>query len=109
MCRDGHLLVVADFVALTGSSKSSNLYDMKRMTANEAKQSFGQVLDAAQSGPVLIEKHNRPSVVVLSVKDYDRMRGINLAEFSRFSDRIGARAARRGLDEKTLRKMLASD
>jgi len=82
---------------------------MKRMTANEAKQSFGQVLDAAQSGPVLIEKHRRPSVVVLSVKDYDRMRAINLAEFSRFSDRIGARAARRGMNAATLRSLLAGD
>lgn len=32
---------------------------MTIVAANEAKQSLGKVLDAAQREPVLIQKHNR--------------------------------------------------
>lgn len=43
---------------------------MKTVTANEAKQNFGQVIDNALQGPVSITKHGRPSVVITSDADY---------------------------------------
>jgi prevent-host-death family protein len=79
---------------------------MKTLTANEAKQTFGQVLDAAQSGPVLIQKHNRPTAVILSIKEYVRIREINLSEFSALCDRVGDKARKNGLTEKALMKLL---
>ena len=39
---------------------------MKSMSAKEAKNGFGLLLDTARAGPVTIEKHGRPVVVVLS-------------------------------------------
>ena len=48
---------------------------MKRMSAAEAKNTFGHLVDLARHEPVLIEKHNRPVVVVISIEEYDRLIG----------------------------------
>ena len=44
------------------------------MSARDAKNGFGRLLDNARSEPVMIEKHGRPVVVVNSVEEYDRLR-----------------------------------
>lgn len=80
---------------------------MITLSANEAKQSLGKVLDVAQREPVLIRKHNRDAAVVMSTAEYDRLRGINAAEFSAFCDRVGRRAAAQGLTERDLAKLLS--
>ena len=46
---------------------------MKTMSAREAKNSFGLMIDTALVGPVRIEKHGRGGVVVLSVEEYERL------------------------------------
>ena len=42
---------------------------MKTVTAREAKNRFGQLIDDAQRGPVTVEKNGRPFVVVQSRAD----------------------------------------
>ena len=42
-------------------------------SANDAKQRFGEVIDAALQAPVSITKHNRRSVVILSDAEYQRL------------------------------------
>lgn len=49
---------------------------MKNMSAKEAKGSFGRLIDTARALPVVIEKHGRPVVVVLSVEEYERLKAI---------------------------------
>ena len=46
---------------------------MKSMSAKEAKNGFGLLLDTARAEPVTIEKHGRPVVVVLSSGEYERL------------------------------------
>jgi prevent-host-death family protein len=46
---------------------------MKSMTAKEAKNGFGLLIDTARQEPVTIEKHGRPVVVVVSVEEYQRL------------------------------------
>lgn len=46
---------------------------MKTLSARDAKNGFGNLIDTARQQPVLIEKHGRPVVVVLSVEEYDRI------------------------------------
>ena len=43
------------------------------VTATEAKNRFGQVLEQAQRQPVVIEKAGRPHSVVLSVEQYEAL------------------------------------
>lgn len=53
-------------VALTGRA-------MQHISAREAKNSFGRLIDLARAAPVSVDKHGRPVVVVLSVEEYERL------------------------------------
>lgn len=46
---------------------------MKTLSAREAKNRFGYLIDTARQEPVSIEKHGRPVVVVVSIEDYERL------------------------------------
>lgn len=46
---------------------------MQSMSARDAKNSFGKLIDLARAEPVAIEKHGRAVVVVLSVEAYERL------------------------------------
>ena len=48
---------------------------MQTFSAFDAKQNFGEVIDAALRGPVSITKHGRPTVVITSDEEY---RGLQL-------------------------------
>ncbi len=80
---------------------------MRYISATEAKQGLAALLDAAQSEPVVIRRQKRDVAVLLSIRDYERLRALNLEEFERFCDRIGERAAARGLTEDRLADLLA--
>lgn len=47
---------------------------MQTMSAKDAKNSFGLLLDRARAEPVQVEKHGRPVVVVVSVEEFQRLR-----------------------------------
>lgn len=46
---------------------------MKTMSAREAKNAFGLMIDTARAEPVLIEKHGRGVVVVVAVEEFKRL------------------------------------
>jgi prevent-host-death family protein len=46
---------------------------MKTMSAREAKNAFGLLIDTARAEPVMIEKHGRGVVVVVAVEEYERL------------------------------------
>lgn len=79
---------------------------MRYVSATEAKQRLASILDAAQLEPVMIRRQNREVAVMLSPKEYDRLRGLNIAEFEQFCERIGEAAANRGLSEEKLAEIL---
>jgi len=43
------------------------------MSAKDAKNSFGLLLDPARAEPVQVEKHGRPVVVAVSVEEFQRL------------------------------------
>ena len=47
---------------------------MQSMSARDAKNSFGKLIDMARAEPVAIEKHGRTVVVVLSIESYEMLR-----------------------------------
>ncbi len=51
---------------------------MRTMAALDAKNRFGELLDAAQREPVTIEKHGRPVAVMLSAQDYEDLQSLKL-------------------------------
>ena len=43
------------------------------MSARDAKNEFGKLVDTAIAEPVRIERHGRPVVVVVSIQTYERL------------------------------------
>ena len=79
---------------------------MRTVSATEAKQRLAAVLDQAQHEPILIRRQKRDVAVVLSPREYQRLRGLNLQELDQYCARIGAQAAKRGLTEEKLAEIL---
>jgi prevent-host-death family protein len=79
---------------------------MRYVSATETKQRLAAVLDAAQREPVTIRRQKRDVAVMVSAREYKRLRGLNIEEFQRFCDRVGERAAARGLTEDKLETIL---
>lgn len=67
------------------------------------------VIEAAAREPVVIQRQKRDVAVVLSVQEYERLVRLNVAEFQRFCDQIGAKAQADVLDEVTLAGLLADE
>ena len=54
--------------------KTRGAGDAARVTASEAKNGFGRILDqVAREGAVVITKHDRPDAVILSIAEYERL------------------------------------
>ncbi len=82
---------------------------MRFISATEAKQTFGNVINQAQREPITIQKKNRDVAVIMSIEDYQRITRINLQEFQQFRTNIGNRALEKGLTEDKLQELLADD
>jgi prevent-host-death family protein len=48
---------------------------MQRMSARDAKNGFGKLIDLARAEPVAIEKYGRTVVIVMAVEEYERLSG----------------------------------
>ena len=82
---------------------------MKTVSATEAKNRLGAILDNAQREPVVIRRQDRDIAVVLSMADYERMRAGNIHAFLDLRNQIAAEAAANGLTETRLNELLADD
>ena len=81
---------------------------MQEVSAREARNRFGRLLDAAQGGPVCITRRGRAVAVMMSVEQYQRLLGDAWARLTETMDRLGAEAAGRGLTEAELEALLAN-
>ncbi|GAN78776.1 prevent-host-death protein [Acidocella aminolytica 101 = DSM 11237] len=64
---------------------------MKTMSAREAKNGFGLMIDTARAEPVLIEKHGRGVVVVVAVEEYERLAAGQMNRETQDGDRPAAK------------------
>jgi antitoxin Phd len=82
---------------------------MKTISALDAKNRFGELIEAAQRQPVAVTRNGRPSVIVLSADSYERRRRIARDRVRQAMDRAGAYAEAQGLTEEKLTNLLADD
>ena len=80
---------------------------MEIMSSTEVKQGFGAALDAAQRAPVVIQKQNRNVAVLISMTEYDKLRGLRLKVLDRIAADIAAEAKARGFSDKQLEDIIA--
>ncbi len=79
---------------------------MRTVTASEARQGLAEVIEAARREPVIIQRQKRDVAVVMSVAEYERLVHLNVAEFQRFCDHVGAGAQKAGITEEVLQGLL---
>jgi prevent-host-death family protein len=82
---------------------------MKSVTALEAKNRFGEVLETAQRQPVSITRNGRPSVVMISAESYERRQRMARERLRQSLQRAGEHAASQGLNEDKLEQLLADE
>lgn len=82
---------------------------MKEVAAKDAKNRFGQLLDAAQRAPVCVTKNGRAVTIMLSVPQYDRLRGLAWERLAATMNLMGEEAAANGLTGPELEALLADE
>jgi len=76
------------------------------VSAKEAKNKFGQLIENAQRSPVTITKNGRPSVVVVSVIDYERRRKKTGDKFIEALKQAHMEAGSNGIKESDIKKLM---
>jgi prevent-host-death family protein len=92
---------------LPSTARIAILAVMKSVTALEAKNRFGEVLETAQRQPVSITRNGRPSVVMISAESYQRRQRMARERLRQSLQRAGEHAVSQGLNEDVLDQLLA--
>lgn len=82
---------------------------MKVTTAQDARNRFGQLLEAAQRAPIAITKNGRAVTVMLSVEQYQRLRGAAWERLGRTMEVMSQEAEANGLTDAALAALLANE
>lgn len=82
---------------------------MRTIPALEAKNRFGQLIEAAQREPVAVTKQGRPAVIVLSAAEYERYRRYLGEQLLASVHELQEEAAQKGLTEEELEKLLGDE
>ena len=82
---------------------------MQTVTALEAKNRFGELLDKAQREPVTVTKQGRPSVVVMSTIDYEKYDRLLRQEVIQQMKALQDEAAKNGMTEEILADLLKDE
>ena len=82
---------------------------MREIAARDAKNRFGNLLDAAQSAPVRVTRKGRAVGVMMSVQHYERLRGAVWERLTATMDALGEEASTNGLTEAGLETLLADE
>ena len=82
---------------------------MKEIAARDAKNRFGRLLDTVQSAPVRVTKKGRAVGVMMSIQQYERLRGAAWERLTMTIDALGKEASANGLTDAGLEALLADE
>lgn len=82
---------------------------MTTVSATQAKQRFAELLDKAQRGPVLIQKHDRDVAVLLSAEEYEEIRKLRAEELIRLSNEMSRYAESKGMTDEVFARLMADE
>ncbi len=82
---------------------------MKEITAKDAKNRFGRLLESAQRAPIRVTRNGRPVGVMMSMQQFERLRGAAWERLSATMDALGREASAGGLTDAKLEALLADE
>jgi len=82
---------------------------MQTMPALEAKNHFGQLIEAAQRQPITVTKQGRPAVVVMSTHEFESYQRQSGGRLLSVMDHMQSKAKEQGLTEEVLSKLLGDE
>ena len=82
---------------------------MREITARDAKNGFGRLLDVVQRTPVRVTRNGRPVGIVMSVRQFERLRGAAWEQLAATIDALGQEATANGLTDAKLEVLLADE
>jgi len=69
---------------------------MKTVSETEATKRLDAILNEAQREPIVIHRQNRDIAVVLSLEEYEILRGLNVQAFLDLRNQVASEAAANG-------------
>ena len=82
---------------------------MRTISSNDAAHRFPELLEAARRAPVTVVDQGRPAAIILSLKDYERLRGVAWDRLAETMALAGRQAQDRGLTDELLESLLADE
>ena len=82
---------------------------MRSISAAEACRRFEILLDESQRAPVVIRDQDRDVAIVLSIADYERLRGGAVQAFLDLRNELAKQASAAGLTDERLTELLGED
>jgi len=82
---------------------------MKKVAATEAKNRLGALIDDAQREPIVIQRQDRDVAVIVSMREFERIRSAHISAFRETWHNVAATAKRNGLTEKKLKALLEDE
>lgn len=80
---------------------------MKEIAAKDARSRFGRLLDSVQSAPVRVTRRGKAVGVIVSLRQYEQLRGTAWKRLAATMDSLGEEASRNGLTDTKLKALLA--
>ena len=82
---------------------------MREIAARDARNRFGRLLDASQRAPVLLTRKGRGVSVMMSVEQYERLRGAAWERLVATMHDLGEEAVTNSLTPALLGELLADE
>lgn len=82
---------------------------MIHIPASAVRRDFAQVMDNAQKEAVIVRKHDRDYVAIISMQDYESLMHLKNQRLKTMAEDLGRQAKENGLTPEALRAILGED
>jgi prevent-host-death family protein len=82
---------------------------MKSIDVTEAQARFDELLDEAQRQPIVIRREGFDCAIVLSTREYDRLRAESIQAFIALRNEIAREASEAGITQEAIDALLTGD
>ena len=79
---------------------------MRQISASEVRKDFARIMDTAQKEAIVVRKHDRDYVAIVSMEDYEELIRLKNQRLKKLAKEIGQEAQEKGLTAEILQDIL---